>query len=56
MCPAIDKDTYQIKKELCVGCLRCERVCPGGARGSDYESVKKYLEDNFCHPKEVRWY
>ena len=57
-CPtsAIDKDTYQIKEEFCVGCLRCERVCPGGARSSDYESVKKYLEDNFCHPKEVRWY
>lgn len=57
-CPtsAIDKDTYQIKEELCVGCLRCEKVCPGGARSSDYEAVKKYLEDNFCLPKEIKCY
>lgn len=57
-CPtsAIDKNTYQIKEELCVGCLRCERVCPSGARSSDYESVKKYLEDNFCLPKVIKCY
>ena len=57
-CPtsAINKDTYQIKEELCVGCLRCEKVCPGGARSSDYEAVKKYLEDNFCLPKEIKCY